>query len=186
MALARIIKKHGGKLLILFILFGGIAYIYGTNPKYQGYAPDQPVPFSHEIHAGELEISCKFCHTSVETSDHAGVPDSQTCMNCHAHIASDSPDIQYLRQSYELGIPLRWNKVHDLPDHAKFNHSAHIARGFDCTQCHGDVASMEKVEVHSEFNMGWCVNCHREYHIQDEPAGNNVTNAITDCSTCHF
>lgn len=184
--LIRILKKHGLKFVPILALVGAVYYFYGVNPKYQGYAPDQPIPFSHKIHAGEMQIDCQFCHSAAERSANAGVPDTATCMKCHSQIASDSPDIQYLRQTYAQGIPLRWNKVHDLPDHARFSHKAHVARGFDCTQCHGDVAAMDKVEVHAEFNMGWCVNCHKQYTEQEHPPGNNRSVAITDCSTCHY
>tara|TARA_Y100001937_G_scaffold122287_2_gene182695 strand:+ start:255374 stop:256003 length:630 start_codon:yes stop_codon:yes gene_type:complete len=184
--LLRIAKKHGIKFVLLFALIGAFVYLYGVNPKYQGYAADQPIPFSHKIHAGELNIDCQFCHTSVDKSAMASVPDTATCMKCHAYVASDSPDIQYLRKTYEKGIPMRWNKVHDLPDHARFSHKVHIARGFDCTQCHGNVAEMDKVEVTTEFNMGWCVNCHRENNPDPKPPGGNHAVGITDCSTCHY
>lgn len=184
--LTRILQKHGLKFLLLFLLLGGIYYLYGYPTKYQGYAPDQPIPFSHKIHAGEVGVDCQFCHTSVDKSEHAGIPDTATCMKCHSQIASDSPDIQYLRSSFAQGVPMRWNKVHDLPDHAHFSHKAHIARGFDCVQCHGSVEKMDKVEVVAEFNMGWCVNCHRMYTEQEHPAGNNTMVGITSCGTCHY
>lgn len=194
MALLRILQKHGVKIAVLFLIFGGLSYLVFSPTKYQGYAPDQPIPFSHKVHAGELAIDCQFCHTTVEKSPHASVPDTATCMKCHQHVAGDSPHIQYLRETYEKGIPIRWHKVHDLPDHARFSHKPHIAAGFDCQQCHGDVASMEKVEVVAEFNMGWCVNCHRENYMKVDPPtqpvpaelGNNTTVKITECGTCHF
>jgi hypothetical protein len=185
-ALKRIIQKHGGKLTLIILTVGFIYYLYGVNPKYQGYAPDQPIPFSHKIHAGEVGIDCKFCHYSVERSNHASVPDLNTCMKCHSQIAGDSPDIQFLRISYEAGIPIRWNKVHDLPDHAHFSHKAHIAKGFECQTCHGPVETMDKVQVHSPFNMGWCVNCHRQYIEEEKPAGKNNAIGITTCGTCHY
>lgn len=184
MVLANILKKHGGKILTIFLLIGGTGYIFSY--KYPGYAPDQPIPFSHKIHAGELQIDCQFCHANVERSAHSTVPDTATCMKCHEYVASDSKDIQYLRQTYRQGIPLRWHKVHDLPDHARFSHKVHIARGFDCAQCHGDLKTMDKVEVVSPFNMGWCVNCHRDYTQQEHPAGSNKSVQITECSTCHY
>lgn len=185
-AFNRILKKHGLKFLLLILLLGGIYYLYGYPTKYQGYAPDQPIPFSHKIHAGEVGVDCRFCHQNVERSEHAGVPDTMTCMKCHSQIASDSPDIQFLRNSFAQGVPLRWNKVHDLPDHAHFSHKAHIARGFDCVQCHGAVEQMDKVEVVAEFNMGWCVGCHRQYTEQEDKPGNNKMVGITSCGTCHY
>jgi hypothetical protein len=184
-ALARIAKKHGVKIFFLILVFGGAGYLIGSPQKYVGYKPDQPIPFSHKIHSGELGINCQFCHVNVERSQHATVPDTGTCMKCHEYVGSDSPHIQFLRKSYKDGKPVRWNKVHDLPDHVRFSHQVHIAKGFDCAQCHGKVENMEKLELHADFTMGWCVNCHREYTEQKHPAGNNRTVEITECSTCH-
>ena len=185
-ALIRIIKKHGIKILILVLLFGGVGYLLGSDPKYVGYSPDQPIPFSHKIHAGELHVNCQYCHVNVERSQNATVPDTATCMKCHEYVASDSKDIQYLRQTYKAGVPIRWFKVHDLPDHVRFSHKPHIARGFDCKQCHGPVETMDKVRDVAPFTMGWCVNCHRQYTEQKSKPGNNNTVHITECGTCHF
>ena len=190
MALGRILKKHGGKLTFLAILLGGTAYIFASQPKYVGYKPDQPIAFSHKIHAGELQLDCRFCHTGVEKGAQALVPDSATCMKCHQTVAPDSLHIQFLRKSFALGQPLRWRRVHDLPDHVRFSHKPHIARGLTCQECHGAVEKMEKVEVVAPFNMGWCVNCHRakteELKLQDRKPGNNVSVALTDCGVCHY
>ena len=186
MLLVKILQKHGLKLLPLIFGLGLIYWVWLVPPKYKGYAPDQPIPFSHKIHAGELNIDCKFCHSTVERSINASVPDVATCMKCHSEVASDSMDIQYLRKTYELGIPVRWHKVHDLPDHARFSHKVHIAKGLDCATCHGPVETMDKVEVYSAFNMGWCVNCHRTQSIQGKEAGNNNSVHLTECSTCHY
>ncbi len=192
MSLIRIFQKHGVKLFVIISLLGGIAYLFAADAKYQGYAPDQPIPFSHKIHAGELKISCQYCHTGVEVSAHAVVPDQGTCLKCHSVVASDSPNIQYLRQTFKQGVPIRWVKVHDLPDHVRFSHRPHIARGFDCNQCHGDLAKglrvedMDKIQVTTKFNMGWCVNCHRDNSMQEEKPGNNHTVKLTECSTCHY
>jgi len=206
MAVARILQKHGVKLFVIFSLLGGIAYLFASDTKYQGYAPDQPIPFSHKIHAGELKIGCQYCHSGVEVSQHAGIPDQGTCMKCHSVVASDSQHIQYLRQTFKQGIPIRWLKVHDLPDHVKFSHRPHIARGFTCNQCHGDgdgkegaqinsstgikrglkVEEMEKIEVTSKFTMGWCLDCHRQNTLQETAPGNNHSVKITECSTCHY
>ncbi len=189
-ALNRILKKHGVKLGVFIFLFGGTGYLLFSDAKYKGFAPDQPIPFSHKIHAGEVGIDCRFCHSGVEKSMHAGIPDMDTCMKCHQVIASDSPNIQFLRESYKAGTPVRWVKVHDLPDHARFSHRAHIARGFDCAQCHGEVQKMDKVEVVSDFNMGWCVNCHRDQTeklgLQEHKPGKNNTVHLTECGTCHY
>ncbi len=188
MAISRILKKHGLILLLPLISLGLIYWIWIVEPKYKGYSPDQPIPFSHKIHAGEMQIDCQFCHTTVERSIHASVPDSATCMKCHQEVAPDSKDIQYLRATYHQGIPIRWKKVHDLPDHVRFSHKPHIASGIECSACHGPIETMDKVEVHSSFNMGWCVNCHRQAasQIQAKPPGNNVSVHLTECSTCHY
>lgn len=189
-ALTRIAKKHGIKITILVLLLGGIGYLLGSPQKYVGYSPDQPIPFSHKIHAGELNINCMYCHTGVERSRHATVPDTATCMKCHEYVASDSQNIQFLRQAYKNGEPIRWIKVYDLPDHAKFSHKPHVARGFDCSQCHGKVETMDKITLEAPFTMGWCVNCHRDPQFNEqmgkEPPGNNRTVQITECGTCHF
>ena len=194
--LLRILKKHGFKLSLPILGFLLIYWIWILPPKYQGYAPNQPIPFSHKVHAGDLAIDCQFCHSTVERSAHASVPDTATCMKCHLEVAPDSEHIQYLKMSYKKGIPLRWNKVHDLPDHARFSHKVHIAKGLDCAQCHGNVNAMEKVEVHSAFNMGWCVNCHRQYEKNEASntakssshpfLAKNKTVKLTECGTCHY
>ncbi|MCB1309012.1 MAG: cytochrome c3 family protein [Leptospiraceae bacterium] len=185
-ALLQVLRKHSIKLILPLVSLGLIYWIWVSDPKYMGYAPDQPIPFSHQIHAGDLNIDCQFCHTGVEKGPQAGIPDTATCMKCHTEVASDSPNIQFLRQTYAAGQPMHWVKVYDLPDHARFSHQPHIARGFDCTECHGDVANMEKIEVVPAFNMGWCVNCHRENTDQAVPPGNNTTVKLTECGTCHF
>ena len=186
MSLIRIFQKHGVKLFVIFALLGGVAYLFAADAKYKGYAPDQPIPFSHKIHAGELQVNCQFCHAGVEVSAHATVPDMATCMKCHATVASDSPNIQFLRQSFKQGTPVRWRKVYDLPDHVRFSHKPHVARGFTCQQCHGEVQTMDKVSVQSNFNMGWCVDCHRQNSLHLTPPGNNHTVKLTECGTCHY
>jgi len=186
MAFQRIVKKHGIKLVVLFVVFGGLSYMLGSAPKYVGYSPDQPIPFSHKIHAGELKMDCQFCHANVEKSRYATIPDTATCMKCHEFVASDSKNIHYMRQAFAQGIPLRWRKVYDLPDHVHFSHKVHIARGFDCTQCHGPINTMTKVELAPDFTMGWCINCQRKYTMQEEKPGNNTTVHLTECGTCHY
>ncbi len=187
-ALVTVVRKHSIKLFLIFASLGLIYWIYVIDPKYTGYAADQPIPFSHKIHAGELQMDCQFCHVAVERGPHATVPDTNTCMRCHEYVAGDSAYIQYLRSNYAAGQPTRWLKVHDLPDHVRFSHKPHVAAGFDCQTCHGDVAEMDKIEVVTGFNMGWCVNCHREnmHLVQDEKPGNNVTVHLAECSTCHY
>lgn len=122
----------------------------------------QPVPFSHRHHVGEMGIDCRYCHTSVEESGFAGIPPTETCMNCHKQIWSDSPMLEPVRASARSGEPLAWARVHDLPDFAYFNHSIHVARGVGCASCHGRVDTMPLMWQESPLTMGWCLDCHRD------------------------
>lgn len=124
-------------------------------------AKDQPVPFSHRHHVGELGLDCRYCHTSVETSAFAGIPPTETCMNCHKQIWADSPMLEPVRESFRTGKPLAWTRVHDLPDFAYFNHGAHINKGVGCVSCHGQVDRMPLTWQASDLTMGWCLECHR-------------------------
>ena len=137
---------------------------YGLSPKTLevGYQPVQPVPYSHVLHAGELGIDCRYCHTSVEKAAHASVPATQTCMNCHTNIHPESPKLAKIKESYATGLPVPWIRVHKLPEFAYFNHSAHVSRGVGCVSCHGRIDKMEVVYQHAPLSMGWCLECHRE------------------------
>ncbi|MFN7454614.1 MAG: cytochrome c3 family protein [Pseudobdellovibrionaceae bacterium] len=141
----------------------------------KGYEPEQPIPFSHQLHVQQHGIQCQYCHNQVERSTHSNVPALSTCMNCHLVVKTDSPQIQKLREAYDAGKSIEWVKVHMLPDHVKFNHAAHIAKGVNCQTCHGPVETMEKVYQHSDLSMGWCINCHRQPEYK----------APLNCSTCH-
>lgn len=163
-------------LSLIVVLVVGAAFWLALSPsKNQGYAPVQPIPFSHKRHAGQYKIPCMYCHISVEKSRHATVPPMNVCMNCHKLVKTDSPHIQKLTELYNQGKPIPWIKVHDLPEFTYFNHQRHIARGVKCQKCHGEVEQMEKVKQVAPMTMGWCVNCHRQ---QDPPAP-------TSCDTCH-
>lgn len=151
-----------------FIAFGvsvGVAYYF--TPKYTrvGYEPTQPVPFSHKIHAGQLGLDCRYCHSFAEQSGHANVPTNQTCFNCHGpgkgNIKADSPKLELVRKAQETGEPIPWVKVHKAPDYVYFNHSAHLNRGISCQSCHGQVNEMEVVKHAEPQSMGWCLDCHR-------------------------
>ncbi len=133
-----------------------------------GYQPKQPVPFSHKVHAGDLKIDCRYCHSTVEQTAFAAVPPTQTCMNCHAAIKAESPLLEPVRSSYTDGTAVAWVKVHDLPDFVYFNHSAHINQGIGCATCHGRIDQMEEVWQSQPVSMGWCLNCHRapEQHLR--------------------
>ncbi|WP_372896392.1 cytochrome c3 family protein [Stieleria sp.] len=126
-----------------------------------GYQPMQPIPFSHAVHAGKLGIDCRYCHTTVETAAFAAIPPTQTCLNCHAAIRSESPQLELMRTSYREGTPVSWVKVHDLPDFVYFNHSAHVNKGVACQTCHGQINEMEEVRQDQPLSMAWCLECHR-------------------------
>lgn len=193
--------------------FGGWFFVYANTEigVQQGYAPTQPINFSHKIHAGDHEIDCKYCHSSVEVSKQASVPAVSTCMNCHSYIDASkkyngqvSPEIQKIRTAYETNTPIKWIRIHNLPDHAYFNHSQHVSIGkVECQACHGPIETMDKVEQHSSLQMGWCVNCHREskvdvanndyyeqLHADLEKRGKrSITvahNGGLECGKCHY
>ncbi|MEN7546922.1 c-type cytochrome [Rapidithrix thailandica] len=135
----------------------------------QGYAPEQPIPFSHKLHAGYYEIDCKYCHTGVEKSKNANIPSANICMNCHNTIRTTSPNIQKIYAAIENDEPIQWVRVHNLPDLAYFNHSQHVkVAGLECEQCHGDVKEMEVVQQFSLLTMGWCIDCHRKTEVNTE------------------
>jgi hypothetical protein len=193
---------------------GGVVYVtvliwFGFSPKTLavGYAPEQPVPFSHALHAGQLGLDCRYCHNTVESMAHAAVPPAATCMNCHEKIFNDSPKLEPVRASYTTGEALKWVKVHDLADYAYFDHSAHVNRGIGCVSCHGRIDQMEVVTQSQPLSMGWCLDCHRnpEPHLRPLSEITNMTwtapldaaqtaalAAVTEkadpqesCSTCH-
>ena len=127
----------------------------------QGVTLAQPVPFSHDHHVSGLGIDCRYCHTSVEEAAYAGVPPTATCINCHKLIWNDSPMLEPVRTSYAKGEPIRWSKVHDLPDYVYFDHSIHVAKGIGCDSCHGRIDQMKLVYQHASLQMEWCLECHR-------------------------
>ncbi|MEH0154336.1 c-type cytochrome [Limibacter armeniacum] len=132
----------------------------------QGYAPDQPINFSHKLHAGYYEIDCKYCHTGVEKSKNANIPSANICMNCHNSIRTTSPEIQKIYKAIENNEPIQWVRIHNLPDLAYFNHSQHVkVGGIECETCHGDIKEMEIVQQHSILTMGWCIDCHRKTDV---------------------
>jgi hypothetical protein len=152
-------------IIYLFVLAGLVtaATTYYATPKYTrvGYAPVQPVPFSHALHAGQLAIDCRYCHSAVEKSGHANVPTAQTCMNCHSSVKTTSPLLAPVRASYESGDPIEWVKVHESPDYVYFNHAVHVNRGISCVDCHGRVDQMEVVTHTTPLSMAFCLDCHR-------------------------
>lgn len=162
-----------GFAFIALIYYSGLV-VYAVHPLTSdvGYRPEQPVPFSHALHAGKLKMDCRYCHNTVESASHAAIPPAATCANCHAgmdatgqtptvSIHTNSPKLVRIRESLTTGEPVEWRRVHDLPDYAYFDHSAHVTRGVSCVSCHGRVDRMEVVEQRATLTMGFCLTCHR-------------------------
>lgn len=176
------IKKLVGAAVGFSILFGVGAFFHLlTNNKLgigynKGYAPEQPLPFSHKWHAGTLEVDCKYCHVAATESRHASVPSLNVCMNCHLNINTKTDALDKLKEAFNNQESVQWVRVHMLPDHVKFNHAPHIKAGKDCQECHGPVETMDVISQHSDLSMGWCINCHRE----------QTPEAPINCSTCHY
>ncbi len=137
---------------------------YYFSPRYTdvGYAPEQPVPYSHKLHAGLLGFDCRYCHHTVETGPHASVPSTETCLNCHQanRVKGDSPRLKLVRDSAVSGDPIPWIKVHMLPDYVYFDHSVHVNAGVGCASCHGRIDQMEIVRQAEPLSMSWCLECH--------------------------
>ena len=123
---------------------------------------EQPVPFSHKHHVGELGIDCRYCHNSVETAGYAGIPATKVCMNCHQQIWTGAELLEPVRESYKYDKPIVWTKVHNLPQYTYFNHSIHVGKGVGCVECHGQVDEMPLMFQTKTLLMEWCIKCHRE------------------------
>lgn len=184
-----------------------IAYGFSPRTTAVGYTPVQPVPYSHELHVGQLGMDCRYCHTTVEKAEFAALPPTQTCMNCHLTIRKESAKLLPVRESFASGMPVRWIKVHDLPDFVYFNHSAHVTRGVGCVSCHGRIDKMQVVGQAQPLSMSWCLACHRQPDRYLRPVefvtsmdwtpgedplalGRRLRrergiNPSTDCVTCH-
>ena len=173
-------------------------------------AREQPVQFSHKHHVADDGIDCRYCHTSVETSAFAGIPPTRTCMNCHSQMFADSPYLEPVRESFRTGKPIKWLRVHDLPDFAYFNHSIHVNKGVGCSTCHGRIDKMALTYQVASLQMEWCLECHRApervlreskdiYNMEWQPPANQEEEGrrlaekyktpskevLTSCSTCH-
>ena len=171
-------------IMVVKLTYDGLMGV-GVTTNYQ---PTQPIAFSHKIHAGLNGVDCNYCHTSARKSKHSGIPSANVCMNCHTYInegsISGTTEIQKIydaigfdpsSRTYIEGYtqkPIEWVRIHNLPDHAYFNHSQHVgAGGLECNDCHGPVEEMDVLYQHSELTMGWCIDCHRETEVKME--GNN-------------
>ncbi len=160
---------------------------YWFSPEFTdvGYQPEQPVAFSHALHAGEMGMDCRYCHNTVEEAGHAAIPPTDTCMNCHAVVQTDSNLLAEVRESAETGESIEWVRVHMLPDYAYFDHSVHVAAGVGCSSCHGRVDEMEVVSQQEPLSMGWCLECHRNPEENLRPRG-EVTNMGWDTATADY
>ena len=202
--------------LALVVILAGCAFYAQTQIARSSYLTNrylqrqQPIQFSHLHHVGDDGIDCRYCHTSVESGASAGIPPTQTCMNCHNQLFLDSPYLEPVRASYRDNKPIKWERVHDLPGFAYFNHSIHIAKGVGCSTCHGQVDNMPSVYQENTLQMEWCLSCHRnpEQFIRPKDEiynmkwkDSNLTaqqreklrvdykirsrELLTSCSTCH-
>ncbi|PIY11360.1 MAG: cytochrome C [Flexibacter sp. CG_4_10_14_3_um_filter_32_15] len=195
-----------GVVLFVLVAVGAKELFAGlwTIGVQQGYAPTQPIKFSHKLHAGLYEIDCKFCHSGVEKGKSAVIPSANVCMNCHGELRRGSPEIQKIYNAIEKNEPIQWVRVHNLPDLSYFNHSQHVkVGGIECQTCHGEIQEMEVVQQVSLLTMGWCINCHRQWDVNAK--GNDYYDNLIklhestskeplkvedigglECSKCHY
>ena len=169
--MSKLFPPSANKLPLQIIIYVGVlaaiataGVTYYMTPKYTrvGYAPVQPVPYSHALHVGQLGLDCRYCHSNIEQSGYANVPTSQTCMNCHSQVKKDSPLLAVVRKSYETGEAVPWVQIHKTPDFVYFNHAVHVNRGVSCVECHGKVNEMEVVTHMQPLSMAFCLECHRD------------------------
>ncbi len=162
----------------------------------QGYEPEQPIAFSHALHAGEMDISCLYCHHNAEKGPVAGIPSASTCMNCHSVVekrtgqVEPSPEIRKLLESWatantDTPQPVEWTRVHNVPDFVRFDHQVHVKNNITCQECHGPVQKMERIKQVSDLSMGWCISCHR---MEGPEASTHWarTGGPQDCTSCHW
>ncbi len=172
-----IIKKFRYKWVHLIILLAGGTYITDSLVKdaiaigrSQGYSPDQPIKFSHKVHAGQNGTDCLYCHSYAESGKSAGIPSTGICMNCHLIVRngtrSGAFEIAKVINAYESGESIEWIRIYNMPDHVYFNHSQHVGvAGISCQECHGPVEEMDRVTQISDLSMGWCIDCHRQKEV---------------------
>lgn len=202
------LKVGIGLALLGSSALAGVWYYF--TPKYTrvGYKPTQPVAFSHDIHANQLQIDCRYCHNNVDKSWFSNVPAANTCMNCHSIVLKESPKLELVRQSFSTGKPIEWVQIHKVPDYVYFNHSVHVSRGISCVECHGQINHMDEVYHAKPLSMSFCLDCHRnpENALRDPKDVYNLdlkidpekqlksglkfahdwkVNASQNCSACH-
>ncbi len=200
----------GAVFILAFLSWAFVELDRSGYATRQDVAREQPVPFSHAHHVGGLGIDCRYCHTSVENSNFAGIPPTKTCMNCHSQIWNTSPTLEPVRASFRTGASIEWTRVNDLPDFVYFNHSIHVNKGIGCESCHGRVDRMPLTWQEASLQMSWCLNCHRhpeqyvrpreevftmgyEYPADRIERGRKLVEqykiqdqrTLTSCNTCH-
>lgn len=181
---SRTANKILKQAIIIFLLTGGVivclAVVFNDSSynTHVGHYKEQPVPFPHNLHAGELGLDCKFCHTQVDRSDTAGIPSMETCYGCHREVLKTSGKLEPVRNSYLHQKSLKWNRVNRLPDHVHFHHASHINAGVTCNTCHGNVEKMPLMTKQQDLTMEWCLGCHKQ---QDK----SLNPRLQDCYTCH-
>ena len=201
------VSIFGAVFFLGFLLWLFGAWSRSSWATQAGVAREQPVPFSHAHHVGDVGLDCRYCHTSVETSGFANIPPTKTCMNCHSQIWNTSPTLEPVRESFRTDRSIAWTRVHDLPDFAYFDHSIHVNKGVGCETCHGRVDKMPLTWQKASLQMEWCLDCHRhpeqyvrpredvfkmgyEPPIDQEIMGRQLVQkykiqSLTSCSTCH-
>ncbi|MCB9229481.1 MAG: cytochrome c3 family protein [Deltaproteobacteria bacterium] len=169
------------------------------NEVTYGYHPDQPLPFSHKLHAGDRDIPCQFCHSSASKSTVAGIPTVETCMGCHNYVNTDAEPIKQLKESFDKKKPIEWTRVHNLPHYVRFSHQVHL-RARDskgelllgktadevCMACHGPVKEMTTASQYAPLQMGWCVDCHNRIREPATESKAAVPFAPVNCNVCHY
>jgi len=160
---------------------------------HEGYAPAQPIAFSHRLHAGDSQIPCLYCHFGARTSRHAGIPPLNVCMNCHSILAAQTVEIERLKEAVQQGRAIAWTKVHNLPDFVYFNHSQHVGGGVACAACHGPVETMVRIRQDAPLTMGWCLDCHktrgldrRRQQVALARGDPDAPLRGLDCGKCHY
>ena len=189
------------------VMLGGFWVVRSPYETRESEPREQPVPFSHEHHAGGLGIDCRYCHTTVEKSSFANIPATKICMNCHSQMWASSATLEPVRDSYRTGRSIAWTRIYDLPDFVYFNHSVHVNKGIGCSECHGRVDQMPLTWQAVSLEMQWCLNCHRHPEMRVRPQSEVFNMAyvhpanqaemgrrlvqeyhiqsLTSCSNCH-
>jgi len=191
--------RPGAVAIAVAVIIAGVAGGLGARQLsrvgvHEGYAPEQPIAFSHKQHAGDSHIPCLYCHFGARTSRHAGIPPVNVCMNCHSVLTKQTVEIEKLKETVQRGQPISWTKVHNLPDFVYFNHSQHVTGGVACAACHGAVETMVRVRQSAPLTMGWCLDCHksrrpdgrREHQAVLRRGDPPTASAGLDCGKCHY